>query len=299
MKQILCLSHTPWQASPNRTQQLMTRLSDTKILFFEPPAPDGASRQDQGRRIRSHIIIYTLPAPFPTDPIRTFAQRWAIRRNISFIRSTMDRHHMRAPVLWCTAPNQNYVIGRIPYCGVVYDCHQEWGDEYVDQESELTTLADVVFAASPGLVSRLSPCSDNIALLPNGVSYAMFDRDEFSPPKELAHFSGKSVLGRVGDLTSQTVLTPLLDAAKEHPEWTFLLIGRVATKANAILSAYPNIVLTGPVNAVEIPDYLSVCSVLFDLAKDDLRGCDILPSRIYEYLATGKPTVMMVDPDYT
>ena len=50
-------------------------------------------------------------------------------------------------------------------------------------------------------------------------------------------------------------------------------------------------------NTVELPDYLSVCSVLFDLIQTDLRGCDILPSRIYEYLATGKPIVMMTEPD--
>lgn len=295
MKQILCLSHSPWQASPNRTQQLMTRLSDAKILFFEPPTDH---RQDQGRRIRSHIITYTLPAAFPVGPARTFSQRWALRRNLAFIRSVMDKHRFRNPVLWCTAPNQSHVLGRVAYGSLVYDCHREWGEDYLDQESELASLADVAFAASPGLVERLSPCSDNIALLPNGVSHIMFDRSDFSPPKELTHLSGRTVLGRVGDLTGQTILTPLLTAATEHPDWTFLLIGRVTSQVRDALSHHHNIVLTGPINAVELPDYLSLCTVLFDLAQADLRGCDILPSRIYEYLATGKPIVMMAEPDY-
>ena len=55
--------------------------------------------------------------------------------------------------------------------------------------------------------------------------------------------------------------------------------------------------LTGPVNAVDLPDYLSVCTVLFDLLREDRLGSDIIPSRIYEYLATGKPIVMMEEPD--
>ena len=96
MKQILCLSHSPWQASPNRTQQLMTRLSDAKILYFEPPSEH---KEEQGRRIRSHIITYTLPAAFPVGPARTFSQRLALRRNLAFIRSTMDKHRFRNPVL--------------------------------------------------------------------------------------------------------------------------------------------------------------------------------------------------------
>ena len=37
--------------------------------------------------------------------------------------------------------------------------------------------------------------------------------------------------------------------------------------------------------------------MLFDLIRTDQRGCDILPERIYEYMATGKPIVMMIEPD--
>ena len=75
------------------------------------------------------------------------------------------------------------------------------------------------------------------------------------------------------------------------------MMGRVTKPAAAKLQSFPNILLTGPVNAVELPDYLSVCSLLFDLLRTDRLGSDIVPSRIYEYLATGKPIVMMEEPD--
>lgn len=297
MKQILCLSHTPWQASPNRTQQLLSRMPDVQVLFFEP-APRGTARPEQGRRMRSHITVYTLPAALPADAPRRLAHRRSINKSAAFIRGMMDKHHFRNPVLWCTAPDQAALLGVIPCRGVVYDCHKEWPETYLDQESDLTSRADVVFAASPGLVERLSPCSDNIALLPNGVNPLMFDRGEFSPPDRLAALAGRPVLGRVGDLTGQTDLRPLLAAATAQRDWTFLLIGRFTRQVSDMLSRYPNIILNGPVNAVELPDYLSVCTVLFDLIQEDQRGCDILSSRIYEYLATGKPIVMMAEPDY-
>ena len=296
MKQILCLSHTPWQARPNRTQQLLARMSDTQVLFFEPHTPRNVPVPQQGRQVRSHITVYTLPTPLPVGEIRTLFQRRALKRDIAFVRESMERHHFRRPVLWCTSPNQVPFLEGLP-CRPIYDCHREWGEEYLDQESDLVSRSEVVFAASPGLVERLSPCSDNIALIPNGVNPLMFSRGEFSPPDALAALAGQPVLGRVGDLTSQVDLEPLLSAAREQPDWTFLLIGRVTNQVSQRLSQFPNILLTGPVNAVELPDCLSVCTVLFDLTREDRRGCDILPAHVYEYLATGKPIVLMAEPD--
>ncbi len=298
MKQILCLSHTSWQAQPNRTQQLMTRLADAQVIFIEPAAPRGAPKTEQGRRMRSHITVYTLPTVLPAGPARTFTQRRSLSKAAAFVQDVLAKHHFRNPVLWCTAPDQMGLVGRIPCRGVVYDCHKEWDEKYLDLESELTGRADVVFAASPGLVERLSPCSDNIALLPNGVNPLMFERGEFSPPDKLAALDGHVVLGRVGDLTSQTDLKPLLAAATAQKNWVFLLMGRINRQVKDHLSRYKNIVPIGPINAVELPDYLSVCSVLFDLEEADRLGCDILPSRIYEYMASGKPIVMMAQPDY-
>ena len=299
MKQILCLSHTPWQARPNRIQQLMTRMPDVQVLFIEPPAPRGTPTPEQGRRMRSHITVYTLPCPLPVGEVRSFRQRHNLSKAAAFIREAMDKQHFRNPILWYTSPEQVSLLGNLPCRGIVYDCHKEWSEEYLDQESELTSRAEVVFAASPGLVQRLSPCSDNIALLPNGVNPLMFDRGEFSPPDKLAALDGHVVLGRVGDLNSQTDLKPLLAAATTQRSWVFLLMGRITDAVRDKLTRYKNIVPIGPINAVELPDYLSVCTLLFDLTQEDRRGCDILSSRIYEYMATGKPIIMMAEPDYT
>lgn len=297
LKQILCLSYLPWQAQPNRTQQLLTRLADAEVLFFEPPVSRGMSQPEQGRRMRSHITVYTLPSPILPNLEQPMLQRRNLNRMVDFIRQTMAEHRFREPLLWCTSPEQVIFLERFPCRGVVYDCHQEWGEDFLDLESVLTSRAEVIFAASAGLMDRLSPCSDNIALLPNGVNPTMFFRSDLTPPPAVSALVGKKVFGRVGDLTSQVELAPMLAAARTRPEWQFLLIGRVTRQAAARMADYPNIHLLGPVNTVELPDYLSVCSVLFDLIQTDLRGCDILPSRIYEYLATGKPIVMMTEPD--
>jgi hypothetical protein len=188
------------------------------------------------------------------------------------------------------------MVDQLAYRCLVYDCHQEWDRFPLEWESELTLAADVVFAASNGLKKRLSPCSDNIALLPNGVTPRMFLRDGLTPPAAVASLT-PPILARVGDLTSDLELEPLVYAAQSRPQWTFLLLGRVGQAAAQVLDPISNIVMAGPVPTVELPDYLSGCQVLFDLIRSRRRGSDVVPSRIYEYLATGKPIVTMIEPE--
>lgn len=297
MKQILCLSYLPWKAAPNRTQQLLSRMNDVRILFFEPPGSSG-DKAEQGRRVRPHITVYTLPYSLPEAKSRSPFRRHIWTRNAAFIRATMERHHFRNPVLWCTAPEQARLLGRFPCGGVVYDCHREWETEYVDLESDLANSAEVIFAASPGLVQRVSPCCDNVVLVPNGGNPLLCAQDEENLPGVLSIYAGKTILGRIGDVTGSVELSPLLDTAAARRDWVFLLFGRVTQKVSATLSKYPNIVPVGPINHLEIQEYLSACTILFDLKRSDQPGNDILPEHIYTYLATGKPVVMMAEPDY-
>lgn len=295
MKQIICLSHSPWSARPNRTQQLLTRMSDAKILFFEPPGSQQSKDAKDGLRVRSNITVYPLPA-IPGGMERPFLRRRNQRRLSHFIEAVMAKHHFREPVLWCTSPENCFLVDQLAYRALIYDCHKEWDEFPLEWESELAVAADVVCAASPGLVKRLSPCSDNIALLPNGANPAMFLRPDLTAPDCVARLP-RPILARVGDLSADLELAPLTYAAQRRPDWTFLMLGRVGRRAAASLSALPNVVLAGPVAAVELPDYLSGCQVLFDLIHTRRRGSDIIPSRIYEYFSTGKPVVTMVEPD--
>ena len=45
MKQIVCLGAEPWTKFMGRTQQLLTRIDDAEILYFEPPLHLPASRK--------------------------------------------------------------------------------------------------------------------------------------------------------------------------------------------------------------------------------------------------------------
>ena len=297
MKQILCLSYAPWRARANRTQQLLTRLSDARILFFEPAPPKGIPVPRQGRRVRSHITVYTLPVPLPGPQEQSLFARRRLDRVTDFIQRAKHKHQMREPVLWCTAPVHAHFLDRLAYRGAVYDCHRFWDEIFLDQESDLARHAEVVFAASAGLIKRLSPCNDNIALLPNGVNPLLFTQQEHTVPPALEGLPGEVLLGRVGEVTGKVDMEPLLHAARQRRSWTFVLIGPATKQAIGKLSGQDNIVFTGAVNPLDLPDYLCRCDVLFDLFRTDRQGSDVVPPTIYEYFAAGKPVATAADPD--
>lgn len=294
MKKLVCLSGSHWLSVPSRTQQLLTRLKDVEILFFEPHG--GGRGKSEERRVRANITVCALPEGMPEKPKGSLAQRRAMSRLVKFVDKTLQKHRFRDFILWTDSPECHELVGHIPHSGLVYDCFREWDDLPLEWESELALQSDVAFAASPGLAERLSPCCENIAVIPNGVNYPMFSRDDWEMPRILRG-RDKPIFCRVGAVTGELELEPLLYAAAARPEWTFVMLGEVDDAALAQLGRYHNIVLPGKVTMVDVPDYLGCCQVSFDLLSRNTRGSDLLPIRFYEYMAIGNPVVLMLEED--
>lgn len=291
MKQLICVSHAPWSSTPNRTQQLITRLKDVEVLYFEPDS--GATSP---RRVRPNITVYSVPPRLMLRldvPVLGAPSALLLRR---YFRKIVQGHGFREAPLWLTGPAQYPLVKLIPHGGLVYDCDREWDDLPLKWESELALQCDVVFAASHGLAQRLAPCCTNIAILPNGVNFTMFSREEDEPARLPIRCKGP-VFCRVGAVTGDLDFEPLLTAAAAHPEWSFLLLGEVEDSARARLERFPNVRLPGRVPMVDVPDYLRESRVCFDLLDHATAGSDILPIRLYEYLAVGKPVVLALLPD--
>ncbi len=292
MKQIICLSHTPWGNRPNRTQQLLSRLKGASVLFFEPSADRPEAR---GRKVRPNVMVYQLPkAAGVTERTSLISQRnW--RRAADCVEKAMARHRFKEPVLWCTTPQNVHMLDYLAYRGVVYDCHRYWSNLPVRWEGELAASADLCFAASEGLADRLAPCNENVALLPNGVNFPLFSKEIDRIPPDIADLSGRTVLGFVGGLTADLLVKPLLCCAEDHPDWVFLLIGPVSqSEYLSQLEQLDNIRILGQRPLVDIPEYLAGCSVCLQLLRRRNKDSDVLPARIYEYLAAGKPVVSML-----
>ena len=81
MKQIVCLATSPWYPIPTRKQQVMSRIPDAEILYFDPSATIIAPLRDKtakplmtawkqpGEKVKDNITVYRLPPvlPFSTN----------------------------------------------------------------------------------------------------------------------------------------------------------------------------------------------------------------------------------------
>lgn len=298
MKQYVILSHSRWSSAPSRIQQLASRLADAEILFFQPAAdPRDPSRQEGGKLVRPNLTLYTLPPGGALQQRVFFLENRSVKRQAAFVEKAMHRHKFHQPALWLTSPDHVLFLDYLSYRGLIYDCDRFWPDTLDSRESELAYAADVVFAASPLLKRRLSPCSSNVALIPNGVNFPMFSRTDPPLPDDLLGLPAP-LFGWVGAVDAALDLSPVQTAAALHPEWTFVLIGPVTPcPAAERLSRLSNVLFLGPRSIADLPDYLCHFQVLLHLRRKGDADSDVIPIRLYEYLSTGRPIVSLLLPD--
>jgi len=164
-------------------------------------------------------------------------------------------------------------------------------------DEQLTRGADVVFVASETLLDakrRLNPIT---YFSPHGVDldhFAQAFRADLPAPDDVAGLP-RPVVGYFG-LIEQWLDLDLIDyLSAQRPEWSFVLIGRVAV-ANEQVPRRPNIHYLGKRPYENLPAY----GKLFDAAIIPNRLNQFTlhanPLKLREYLALGKPIVSISTP---
>lgn len=319
MKQIVCLSTSPWYPIPTRKQQVMSRLKDAEILYFDPsitviaPLKDKLARpklkayRKPGEQVRDNITVYALPPVLPFFNKYRWINRWNQRRIARFVRKIMAQHGFEKPVLWTYSPVSADAVDHIPHSALVYDCvdrHSAYGGlmnpAVVDEmEMDLAKKTDMVFATAQSLCDRLKAANPKAQFIPNGANYELFAKaaEPCPVPEDMQGLSGP-VFGFVGALQECIEYDFVEAAAKARPDWNFVFIGRENPGVDlSALRALPNTHFLGLKPHDQLPGYLAhfdVCLNLF--AQSDLSK-DVSPLKFYEYLATGKPIVSTPQPD--
>ncbi|MGH9659859.1 MAG: glycosyltransferase, partial [Bryobacteraceae bacterium] len=120
----------------------------------------------------------------------------------------------------------------------------------------------------------------------NGVDADRFAIQPIAPPR-----AGAKTIGYAGALDFWFDAESVRQAAERHPEWRFLLIGRVEDERAGALAKLANVELMGEVAWNELPALMARMDVgLIPFLPMPLTEA-ANPIKLYEYFACGMPVV--------
>jgi len=170
---------------------------------------------------------------------------------------------------------------------------QRWLQRYM---WAVTARADLLVAASPGAAGRMSERvrgSARVVLVENSVSRELIDACKpcaarIAKPRPLVAY-----VGLIGDAQAVGVL---VDVAQSLPDVDFLIVGdgpeRAEVDAQIAERGVRNVTLTGYLDRAGVLDVYTRADILFGQLRDaPTLNATSLPSKLYEYMATGKPVV--------
>jgi glycosyltransferase involved in cell wall biosynthesis len=303
---VLFLPASDWHTRIQRTQHLASELAQLghRCFYVNPhlgrefrnPYPMSSRRMVS--RLMSRVV--ELHVHLIREPV--YHERCLSQRESAAVVSAIERLLSEAkserPVVIVSLPLWNEVAETLQQrygCRVIYDCHDLWegfqsiGSDLLASEADLFAISDSVLFSSRWLMESKAREHDAIAsksaILRNAVRAEDFD---FLPRRSRA---GPKSVGYVGSLDFWFDTESVRLAATRHPEWEFLLFGRIESIGIDRLRTLPNIRLMGEVAYSTLRFHLGsidVCMIPFKISPLTLATN---PLKLYEYFACGHPVV--------
>jgi glycosyltransferase involved in cell wall biosynthesis len=217
---------------------------------------------------------------------------------------------MRDPVLWSFLPTNtaNDIIRllRTPRSLVLYYCVADFTHLASDpgrllkSERALIEMSDLVFAQGPELAKHCSRALNGVRIVPYGVNLELFSNKDntamtSSDADKVEQFSllrdlKRPIIGYVGGVTRHVDIDLLETMARARPNWSWVYVGPVQIKVTR-LNRLENVHLIGHRPHRELPSHIAqfdVCTVPY---MKSAYTSTVVPTKINEYLAMGKPVI--------
>lgn len=259
-----------------------------------------ARRRDEPvvRDVEGVSIVSPLVLP-PNRPVLGRINRSAL---VPAIARRIKRLGFVSPQIWTFLPTDTAVdlIRRLDTGSnlVVYYCIADFA-ELADrpqtmQENELRLLerADVVFAQEPALAAKCRAANANVHVFPFGVNLDAFpyparDASVEAPRDGAATFT----VGYVGGLHREFDFDLIRRAAQRRPMWDWVLVGPKQTADVATVESLPNVHMLGQVPHDRLAEHIAGFDVCIVPYVRSAYTETVVPTKINEYLALGKPVV--------
>lgn len=221
---------------------------------------------------------------------------------------------MRDPLIWAFLPTDTTLclldLLSSPRSSVVYYCAADFTQlitseqQLAQSEAELVKRSDVVFTICTELAVQCRRWNDNVHIFPYGVNLKAFplhDSDpaleETSRPRQEGfswttqpHTNGHKVIGYVGGLHRHVSVNMLVEMARARPAWSWVFVGSPEVPLKD-LAELPNVYLLGQRPHQDLAHYIRTFDVCIVPYRRSAYTETVVPSKINEYLAMGKPVV--------
>ena len=330
-RDIILISSIEWDFNWQGHQEIATRLAraGNRVLYVENMGVRSPGLHDVGRVARrfSHwagsvfdggvrqisadlyVCSPLILPPFGSSIRHQLNRRLLLPLILRAVRSL----GFDPDIIWTFLPTDTVAtLVRMlskPQGMVVYYCIADFAelsphrDEILKSERSIIEMSDLIFAQGPQLAERCSRGGKKVEIFPFGVNLNRFTKESGQangPLVEEPTMAGtasafmsalpRPVIGYVGGIHRFFDVEMLVAMARARPDWSWVLVGPIQISPRA-LKQIPNVHLAGPKSHEDLPDYISGFDVGIVPYIFNGYTATVVPTKINEYLAMGKPVV--------
>ncbi len=305
-KPIFYLSCNQWDSIKQREQHLCEGLSQTYDVYYIEIA--GGSRRSLSwwlrcpryseKQVNEHLRVISLPNLLPPGFLykhslsRTYADLYlSLAVRLIIHRHTRDTNYYIVGV-----GHPRYPIALLSASLIYYDCMDNFSEFdptnsswMINRYKEIARHADIIIASSREL-AQLFPSRNDITIINNGVNIADFQLPVSIRPYDLP--CKRPLVGYYGTIGNWFDVDSVIEAARRRPGYTFVLIGPSGDAETLTrLMSISNIIYLGEKPYHELKNYLAFFDVALIPFKINNLTRYVNPTKVYEYLAMGKPVI--------
>lgn len=312
-KIMVAISAGDWEGVQHRPHHFMKRAakSGRTVIYMEPPVTligpiknkellNSWGRWKKGlRKVEENLYVISPP------PVLPFGNKY---RFINKINQKLIARNLKKALysfkgeleLYSFLPSAVDLLGEINFKHIYYDCVDDHAsftglinqEVMAAMEKELMEKSDVCFATARQLLEDRKEWSSNFHLIQNGAEFEHFSRvqtEKLPVPSEMQKIKGP-IVGFVGGISDWINLKLIEEAAKELPDYSFVMIGPVDTDIEG-LKKLKNVFFLGSKSYNDLPNYIQcfdMCLIPFKINK---LTKSVNPIKMYEYFSSGKPVI--------
>jgi len=286
-------------------QQIASRLANRgfDVLYVEPPRPFVSIWFKERRWCSEPVEITPNLKMLPSLPALPFPHRfppsdlWNFKSVAKKLRNFAATSGFSPFVLWIYTPLAWPLLGRSKEAISCYDCVDDyaafpgaWPKVIGYYERKLLQSVDLVFASSKPLFESKRKFHSDVHYVPNVADYELFKRarePDLLLPEELSDLS-HPILGFVGTFNYKLDGAILEHLAKRG--YSIAVVGPIV-RDTKFLERYDAVRFVGKKEPSELPAYLKAFDVCLIPYVIDRYTESVLPLKLFEYFASGKPVV--------